>query len=119
MMESGSPLSKITADALRLPEEAYHLALALDEQGEEESRPLACQSILPPPSKPLSNLEGSDGLWRPTFTWDRAIPVADDELLGDEEEIVRTRLDTLDGVPEGQEDHLSIYCREVMHPVRR
>ncbi len=118
-MESGSPLSKVIADALQFPEEVYRSALALDEQGAEESRYLACQSILPPPSKPLSNLEGSDGLWRPTFTWDQAIPVADDELLGDEEEIVRARLDTLDGVPEGQEDHLSIYCREVMHPLRR
>ncbi len=46
----------------------------------------------------------------PTFTWEPPLPVGADELLGDEGTIVRARLDSVDGVPEGQEGHLRSVC---------
>ncbi|KAI0696961.1 hypothetical protein C8T65DRAFT_832625 [Cerioporus squamosus] len=84
--ESGpQDLSTIIADALHLPEEVYCSALEL---GGKDAEGLLSQSLLPRSSKPISILEGSDHRWIPTFTWEPASPVCDDELLGDESEIV-------------------------------
>ncbi|RDX50613.1 kinase-like protein [Lentinus brumalis] len=63
-----------------------------------------------PESRSFAYAKGSNGRWMPTFTWGPAAPVDADELLGDEDAIVRTRLDGVDGVPEGQEGHLCRGC---------
>ncbi|RPD70444.1 kinase-like protein [Lentinus tigrinus ALCF2SS1-7] len=97
-----------------LPEEVYRSALALtladsSDASAQEPRPHPYAYVLPE-SKSPPTLRGPYGHWWPTYTWEMAVPVDDDELLGDEREIVRARLDAVDGVPEGQGTYLMRTC---------
>ncbi len=64
----------------------------------------------PPKSVPWPEPTGDWGGWAPCFTWETAVPLENDELLGDESAIVRGHLDTIDEVPTGQEHHLQRGC---------
>ncbi|TFK80478.1 kinase-like protein [Polyporus arcularius HHB13444] len=54
---------------------------------------------------------GSGGDWIPTSTWDPAVPLEEDELLGDESMIVTERIDVIDEVPK---THKNIYHPTVL-----
>ncbi|RPD52627.1 kinase-like protein [Lentinus tigrinus ALCF2SS1-6] len=100
---TGPPLKSILADVdFDLPEEVYRTAL-VEGATKNPLFDLPESQLYPTP-------EGSDGFWYPLFTWETAVPVADDELLGDEGAIVRARLDVVDAVPEGQRRYLSRAC---------
>ncbi len=72
----------------------------------------------PPQSVPWPEPSGDWGGWAPCFTWETAVPLEDDELLGDESAIVRGHLDTIDEVPTGQEHHLQRGCApEIMRSI--
>ncbi|TFK90841.1 hypothetical protein K466DRAFT_635763 [Polyporus arcularius HHB13444] len=52
----------------------------------------------------------------PCSDWPAAFSLDDDELLGNEEEIVCSHLDIVEELPSGQERHVESYCpTEVMH----
>ncbi len=99
---AGPALKTIVAGALDLPDDAAR-AQSKDDQPDRSVVRL-------PESHSFAYAKGSNGRWMPTFTWDPAAPVDADELLGDEDAIVRARLDGVDGVPEGQEGHLCRGC---------
>ncbi|RPD52629.1 kinase-like protein [Lentinus tigrinus ALCF2SS1-7] len=108
-LDTASGASVVVDADFELPEDVYRLALADPSGGDSDT-------VLPQSKTPPS-LKGSLGRWRPAYTWEMAVPVEDDELLGDECEIVRTRLDAVDAVPEGQGYYLEPSCPpEVMRP---
>ncbi|TFK86015.1 kinase-like protein, partial [Polyporus arcularius HHB13444] len=72
----------------------------------------------PPKSVPWPEPSGDWGGWAPCFTWETAVPLENDELLGDESTIVREHLDTIDEVPTGQEHHPQRGCApEIMRSI--
>ncbi|RPD68715.1 kinase-like protein [Lentinus tigrinus ALCF2SS1-7] len=97
------PVKSIVVDGdFELPEEIYRAELT------EEAARHGRFDLPESKSEPMP--EGSDGVWIPEFTWAVAMPVEDDELLGDESAIVRAGLDVVDAIPEGQRPYLSSIC---------
>ncbi|RPD68705.1 kinase-like protein [Lentinus tigrinus ALCF2SS1-7] len=100
---TGPPVKSLVADVdFEFPQEVYRNELASDATRHHR--------FDLPESKSLPMPEGSFGLWDPEYTWMTAVPVEDDELLGNESAIVQAGLDVVDAIPEGQRHHLSSVC---------
>lgn len=100
--DSAGPPAKSLAVNVDLPEEAFRFEFEDNPEGENLPRGPGD----PPMSGSWPDPSGSAGIWIPTSTWDPAVPLEEDELLGDESRIVMEVLDVIDEVPEAQKRYL-------------
>ncbi|TFK93937.1 kinase-like protein [Polyporus arcularius HHB13444] len=100
--DCSGPLVNAMITNVDLPEEAYRFEDVDDPRGDT----LPQEPDGPPASSSLPQPDGSSGQWAPISEWNWAVPIADDELLGDESKIVSERLDVIDELPEGQRKSL-------------
>ncbi|KAJ7074655.1 kinase-like domain-containing protein [Mycena amicta] len=78
--------------------------------------PSAVQPDPAPSSNHDSSIPHSDDRWIPTSSWPAPERLKDEELLGDEREIVTSKLETFEGPPEMDKPYLQSSQLEVMEP---
>ncbi|RDX53206.1 kinase-like protein [Lentinus brumalis] len=81
--DCSGPLLNAMITNVDLPEEAYRFEDGDDARGDT----LPQEPDGPPASSSLPQPDGSSGHWAPISEWAWAVPIADDELLGDESRI--------------------------------